>query len=295
MNESVFCLRVKGERLYGIWHQAEGDTSASLVRKAVVFLHGWGGYRTGPHDLLVKLARSVTQMGYHCFRFDFRGKGYSEGDKNRTGNRSMLEDLEAVLHFVDFSLEHPEITLAGICSGAYLALFYACSGTHPIVQVIELSSPVLRLNEEVRSVVATNQAKHTFHLYVSKLFRRDTWLKLTNGEIHFEAICKNIVRPLRLLGLSWKRSWISRPMANPDREKAVKERRPFGGLSGQLLLIHGEKDPETQPALEQICGMLDSASVPYTLHIVKNANHSFYALRWEEEIIEVIRKWLSLQ
>lgn len=305
MNESIFDIEVKDQRLYGVWHHAnstrlsfrrdealkEEQSSEEYMpkKKAVVFLHGWGGYRTGPHDMLVKLARCIARLGYHCFRFDFRGKGYSQGERELAGNRSMLEDLEAVLCFVDKTLNHPQITLAGICSGARLALFYVRSRIHPIAHVIALSSPVLR-EEEVKSVMIVNQTKHTLYLYASKLFRQNTWLKLVNGEIHFRSVWYNVVHPLSCFYLSLKRYLLDCP--------AVKERRRseeselFVGLYGQVLLIHAEKDPETQPALLQICEMLKRHAISYDLHVVKNANHSFYASHWEKEIIEVIENWL---
>jgi dipeptidyl aminopeptidase/acylaminoacyl peptidase len=64
-------------------------------------------------------------------------------------------------------------------------------------------------------------------------------------------------------------------------------------LQGQLLLIHGEKDPETKPALAQIHEMLQRHGVSSDTHIVKEANHSFYSLAWEKEILQVIEDWLK--
>lgn len=308
MNESVFKIEVKGESLFGIWHPAQADklfVSSETVgmekqlqdnplekKKAIVFLHGWGGYRTGPHDMLVKMARYLARQGYHCFRFDFRGKGYSEGDGKSTGSRSMLEDLEAVLRFVDYTLHDPEITLAGICSGARLALFYAQSGVYPIAHVIELSSPVLR-QEEVQSAVAANQAKHTLYLYIHKLFRRDTWLKLSSGEVHFKAVCRNLGCPVYRFLSSMKKQRTTGASGGISGGGVQGEKKPFAGLNGQVLLVHGGKDPETQLALSQIRALLTRHAVAYDVHVVKNANHSFYGLHWEQEIIEKIGQWLA--
>jgi pimeloyl-ACP methyl ester carboxylesterase len=283
MKETVFEVPVNGEAIYGIRNQP----AECVKRAAVVFLHGWAGYRTGPHDMLVKTARNLTAKGYDCFRFDFRGKGYSQGDRLQTNNRSMLEDLDAVLQYVNHVLDDPHIVLAGICSGAKLALYYARNGSQPVKHLIEMSCPVLR-QSEVETTLAVNQAKSNLKEYAKKAFRMETWRKLTSGEIHFRAIWRNMSRPMaRMLAKRNKKP------ASVSRKVFQNQEKPFGKFQGQMLLIHGEKDPETQPALEQIHEMLQRYQIPADTHIVKNANHSFYSLAWEKEIIDVITIWLE--
>jgi pimeloyl-ACP methyl ester carboxylesterase len=157
-----------------------------------------------------------------------------------------------------------------------------------VAHVIEISSPVLRQNNEVVSTLAANQAKSTILIYVKKAFRRETWRKLINGEIHFEAVWRNITRPMkRFMSKKGKKS-------TPTPHAAAKtQRNPFGSFHGQMLLIHGEKDPETKPALEQIHKILHRCQVTTETYIIKNANHSFYSITWEKEIIRLIEDWLG--
>lgn len=176
MNEIIFDLEVKGESIYGIWHQP-GLKVPLQKNVAIVFLHGWAGHRPGPHDMLVKLARKLSANGYDCFRFDFRGKGYSQGCRHQTNNRSMVEDLDAVLYYVNDTLNHPAIVLTGICSGAKLALYYTRNGNFPVAHVIEISSPVLR-QQEVESKLATSRAKNTLNEYAKKIFLTGLSVKL---------------------------------------------------------------------------------------------------------------------
>jgi len=290
MNESVFQLKVSGEALYGIWHQPCQSEKTDCVRAtAIVMLHGWGGYRTGPHDMLVKLSRQLAENGYHCFRFDFRGKGYSQGDRRYTGNKSMLEDLEEVLQYVKDQLVDPEIILTGICSGAKIALYYARNGKHQVGHVIELSSPVLR-QIEVESTLAVSNATNMLQTYIQKSFRKENWRKMIHGEVNFSAIWQNITRPVtRILLRSVKKESISKS----DRQSKHQE-KPFSRFNGQILLIHGEKDPETRLALKQIHEMLNRHQIGYETHVIKNANHSFYSLDWEREVIGLIGKWLMV-
>jgi pimeloyl-ACP methyl ester carboxylesterase len=287
MSEVIFDISVNSEKIHGIWHRpavCRGNASNGI---AVIILHGWAGYRTGPHDMLVKMARNLTGKGYHCFRFDFRGKGYSQGDRRQTNNKTMLEDLESILQYVHQVMDQPQIVLAGICSGAKLALYYARNGNLPVMHVIEMSSPVLRQNE-VETALAANQAKANLKEYAKKAFRMETWKKFMDGEVHFRAIWRNIARPIKRLLAKRGKMQVRAPHAvSKTREK------PFSRFAGQMLLIHGEKDPETEPALKQIHEMLDRYRVPADTHIVKGANHSFYSINWEKEIIKLIEDWLG--
>lgn len=290
MNEQVFDIEVKGDAVYGIWHHPDSEGNIPDKNVGIIFLHGWAGHRPGPHDMLIKLARRLSADGYDCFRFDFRGKGYSQGDRKHTGNHSMMEDLEAVLLFVNKSLNNPSIVLTGICSGAKLAFYYARNGNLPITHVIDLSSPVLR-QQEVSSTLAINQVKNTTKQYINKFFNRETWQRLVNGEIHFSVVCRNISKPLSQLFAGKRKA--SNQNVNKEPPKNKPEKKPFGKLKGQMLLIHGEKDPSTVPALRQINQMLYNHQIPSEIHIVKDANHSFYSLAWEDEIISVIQNWLN--
>lgn len=290
----IFDTDIKGETIYGIWHQP-------VVRKniAVVFLHGWAGHRPGPHDMLVKLARNLCNNGYDCFRFDFRGKGYSQGDRHQTNNQTMLKDLDSVLQYVNNSLNRPDIVLIGICSGAKLALYYARNGNYTINHVIEMSSPVLRQNE-IESKLITNNTKNTINEYYRKIFYKETWRKLISGEIHFSKIRRNIFKPL-VSFFKLPYNVIAKATRNKAAEKAkgggqkVQESpfRPFERFQGQMLLIHGEKDPETKLSLQQIQDMLQRYEILSDTRIIKDANHSFYSLAWEKDIIQIIMNWLD--
>ena len=73
MEESVK-IESAGERLVGVWSEPEGGRRLPAT---VVTLHGWGGYRIGPHRMIVKLCRALADAGISSLRFDFRGRGDS--------------------------------------------------------------------------------------------------------------------------------------------------------------------------------------------------------------------------
>ncbi|NQT52088.1 alpha/beta hydrolase, partial [bacterium] len=45
------------QRLVGVLHEPEGEAKNA----GVVFVHGWAGYRGGPHRMFVEAARRLAQ------------------------------------------------------------------------------------------------------------------------------------------------------------------------------------------------------------------------------------------
>lgn len=302
MNEKTITLSVNNEHINGILHIPDDCLDQRIM---VIYLHGWAGYRTGPHDLFVKLARKLSQEGYYGLRFDFRGRGYSHGNKAAISHKTMQEDLERVMEFVKEELFIQHIILLGICSGAKLALYYAKNGGRKVDHVIELSSPVLRYTETA-ATLEISRAKANLGLYFLKFFRKDTWLKFFGGEIHFLKITDNILKPLLNLTKSIPVIKFHEFLTNFTKGGDFKRRttikqevvrnsedRSFSNFNGEILLIHGEKDPETTLSLSQISALLKKHKIIFETHIVKGANHSFYSLKWEQEIIGVTSEWLK--
>ena len=78
-------------RLVGVLSEPEGDPRGA----GIVFLHGWTGYRIGPHRIFVEAARRLAAVGYHSLRFDFRGRGDSDGEHGTTTLDQMIDDARA--------------------------------------------------------------------------------------------------------------------------------------------------------------------------------------------------------
>lgn len=282
----VLTLMVGKEHVNGILHSPDISINPKIM---VVFLHGWAGYRTGPHDLFVKLARALSNEGFYSLRFDFRGRGYSYGDKKNTSHLSMLADLDAALDYAKKETNIQHIVLLGICSGAKLALYYAKNGKRKIDHVIELSSPLLIYNNQ-ENTLHLSQTKSNITNYAQKLFQKTTWIKVCSGDIHLGKIMNNITKPIRRISLTpsflYKKN---------KKQTITQSTTSFQSFKGQVLLIHGEKDPETSVAIPQIEALLIRFRIRFEKHIIAGANHSFYSIKWEQEIIEIVTDWLNKQ
>ncbi|MFV0591516.1 MAG: alpha/beta fold hydrolase [Draconibacterium sp.] len=287
MNELQITFENNGEIISGIQHLPDKEETGG--DSIVIFLHGFAGYRIGPHQLFVKLARELAQSGYRCIRFDFRGRGYSQGSRDATSYKTMVSDLDIVLSEVHKKYNPKQVILLGICSGTRTALYYIKDKTFRVDALIGLSSPPLVNTVNVNA--ASNRTKSVIEEYVVKAKNIENWKRLLKGDINTKMIAKIIGKNLKAFGYAVRSKIFGSP---PDKNHKLvsKARGAFPNFRGEVLLIHGEKDPETPVALKQISGLLSSHNIPFQEQIIKGANHSFYSIKWEKEIIQIIKNWL---
>ena len=284
IKESALTIFNGNNKIFGI---LAGPKPYNVKDATIVFLHGWAGYRIGPHRMFVNYSRKLAEIGFHCIRFDFCGKGFSPLDANPS-NQSMLSDLDAVLEYVSNENYPKRIVLIGICSGARLALYYAMKGTKPVDHVIELSTPILRADENLK--VEVKRSGYMFKQYFKKALKKETWNKLFEGTIRFRLISKIILSPVyNSVNLLFKKN---KTYTSSTNKSSSIHKKAFVQFKGNVLAIHGEKDPETETALKQVNDLLNRYNIMHDIHIIKGANHSFYSLEWEKEIFEIIRDWL---
>ena len=265
------------ERLVGVLHEPD-DGARGL---GVVFLHGWAGYRGGPHRMLVEAARRLCAAGCHALRFDLRGRGDSEGEVGATDLDGMIEDARAARRFLIDEAGVGSTYWLGICSGGNVALGAASldkGADGLLLWSTPLFAPFKKASQEVRrrGIFLTGYAK--------KLFRRETWAKLIRGRIRFGLIAQI------LLG---------------RRRDATKGRNPkdslrdvmtdLRGYRGRALFIYGSRDDESVGAPEFYERFCQEESIPATFHTIEGANHSYYSVAWQDEVIRLTLDWLNEQ
>ena len=257
--------------LYGVLHEPEGDVAGPVV----VFLHGWAGSRIGPHAMFVHMARRLTVLGCVCLRFDFRGRGDSEGKTADASIRSMIADTAAALDFVTPQYPGRKVILLAICSGCKVAI--GTTVRDPRVGGLALWSP-----EPMGPMrdTASKQRKSTDALraYGRKLLRLETWRKLLTFRVNVRMV-KKAVAAGEIAG----RGEIE------DETRWLSQLRTY---KGRMLCIHGTNDPETVTAKAGYTALCARAGIPHEVHEIAGANHSFYGLDWEREVMDLTETWV---
>jgi pimeloyl-ACP methyl ester carboxylesterase len=275
MMERHLFFHSQGHRLLGVLHTPD---QAAARPGALVFLHGWAGYRIGPHQMFTKLARRACDQGFPCLRFDFRGRGDSEGDARRTTLSTMIQDTLAAVEMVCAEVGVERVALIGDCSGSEVAI--GAGPLDPRIDALVLWSAPIVGGE--RSEAEAAKRRGVYAEYLRKLLRRETWAKLIGGRLHPRMILRALRRGGRGAGEEG---------AQEDRRIDWRDR--FRAFAGQVLFIYGGNDPTAPSAIRHYRELTDEAGRPWHQHTVEGANHAFYSLAWEDEVMTTSTNWLG--
>ena len=263
-----------GQAIRGVLHTPDGLGKGNGI--GVIFLHGWSGSRLGPHRMFVKAARRLCSAGCHCLRFDFLGRGDSDGATSEASIQSMISDAVLSAHFLRQQDGISELVILGICSGAKVAIGAAARCKEIDKLVLWSAEPMGNLKSKER---ATRKSGANLRKYWRKLSRPETWRKLLKGRVH--------------MGLVGKALWCHETSSHNEVEQETRIMDQFRKFSGPILYIYGTNDPETAAAAkgyEQFCR---ESGITGTFHTIEGANHSFYSLQWEQEVVDLTVNWLE--
>ncbi len=272
----IFC-NARGENLVGVLHETVG-----APRAAIVMLHGWSGTRCGPHQMLTRAAREFSQHGYVCLRFDFAGRGDSDGDGDLATLFTMREDARAALDFLRSQTQVPLVML-GLCSGCEIVVAGAEAG---LGAAILWSAPIFAAPPS--GELAAKKRGANFKKYARKLLSPTTYAKILRGQIDTQSVSKALAGGG---GGASKNLESNAPGQLPPgfRRDCLKRWR---GWDAPRFHVYGDADPITEDSTQfyRECSGAEPEIV-----LVAGANHSFYGLNWEREVFRLTLEWLRNQ
>lgn len=276
MNEhAIIFLNSRGENLVGVYHQTE-----SSPRAAIVMLHGWSGTRSGPHQMLTRAARVFCAQGYAVLRFDFAGRGDSEGDTDLATLATMRDDARVAFAWLRAKTDAPLLVL-GLCSGCEIAV---ASVDSSVAGAILWSAPIFAAPPS--DALAAKKRGANLQKYARKLLSLSTYAKILRGQIDTKGVGKALAGGG---GGAGKNRESNQPGQLPPgfRHACLSSWREF---AAPRLHVYGGADPITEESLRFY--RENSGVAPETV-FVEGANHSFYALEWEREVFEKTLDWLQ--
>ena len=271
--EERFLFTLGEQRLVATLHRPQES-----CRAGIILLHGWAGYRGGPHQMFIKLGRQAAQAGFGCLRFDFRGRGDSEGDPAATSLSTMITDARRAAEVLAERCGAMPLALVGDCSGSEVAI--GAGSLIPAVQRLTLWSapPVAADREEM------HKAKRTSMLsaYLRKALRPETWRRLLRREIRLDRVTQTI-----------RTGGLGEGELGQESDREIDWLGRFLGFSGRVLFLYGGNDPTTPACLQHYEELTARTTRPFETHLVAGANHAFYSLAWEQEVIDTTLRWLG--
>ena len=269
-------LNSRGESLVGVCYMPTQEP-----RGALLFLHGWSGYRTGPHQMLTRAARHFGALGWASLRFDFAGRGDSEGDTETATLATMRDDCFGALKLLRAEVKTGPIIAVGLCSGCEIAV---AAAREPWDGIALWSAPIfaaLPAESGQDKKRAANLGK-----YARKLLNPQTYLKIVRGEVDTAAVGKAMKGGGGAAGKNVE-SHQAGQLPPGFRKQSLADWKNY---RGPVLQIYGDADPIAPDA--RAWYETHGVRAP-RVETVAGANHSFYGLEWERQVFDFTDNWLG--
>ncbi len=301
--ETFSFTSLHSQRLSGILHLPPDNQ----WRSAIIFSHGWSGNRCGPADLLTEIARALAEAGYAVLRFDFGGRGESEGEGRNSSLLSMAEDLGAATQALKKYLGCRKIIYLGLCSGANVVI--GSLKKLPEAEKLLLLS-VYPFSDGDTFARDLNRIRHFLQIYWRKAGRVETWRRLVTGEVRLKQVLKVILGPLFQRDKNRRKETPAaetpamEPRPGPGVKAAAREGRHNASAAPRVhlrnfrsdlpaLFVYGSGDPDAQAAEKYYRSYLEEHQLPAQFRILGGANHNFSSVAWRQQLKQELLTFLQ--
>jgi len=275
-----------GRRLVGVL--CLPDPGPGTANPAVLVVHGWGSYRSGPHRMLVELCRTLARRGLAVLRFDLSGRGDSAGAYWKTDLDTMIADAVAAAGFLAGRVGTEKLAAVGLCSGANVALG-AATVEPRLGAVCALST--LPFQKQRRESQRAARAKATLRELVLTAFRPATWRRLLRGEVALGRILRRL-----FLGEGGRSARVRKADGGQrnlkDSERDIQAE--LAGYRGRLLFVYGAADAEGLSGWRGVLEpFLTRSGVDHRQVEVPGANHDYHGLAAKRRAIDAAVEFLA--
>ncbi len=181
-----------------ITERANAAATTGSSGYGVVMLNGGATHHIGPNRMYVELSRRWASMGYVVIRLDLAGLGDSDPHPGQALNQvyppGALDDVGAALDFLRVERGVGNVTLAGLCAGAYHALRSAISG-FPVSTVLMVNPLTFRWEQgDTLSDLQIAEVVRNPGVYAENVRSLRKWRKLLRGDVNLWRVLRVFVR-----------------------------------------------------------------------------------------------------
>ncbi len=282
--EETAVLFGDADTLVGILTQPSGRCCRPGL-PAVVILNAGFIHRVGPNRIYVKLARDIAGLGLSALRFDFTGIGDSDsrGD-NMPFEQSAVRETRQAMDYLESRHGIHEFILAGICSGANVALRTACHDG----RVVGLAAINGTFMDTVQSQCLREHLENGIRrrYYRKYLLDPGRWWKLLTGRTHLRHVVGFVASGMRKLVPR-------RPRARRQVDLSADCRLALD-RGVRVLLVYSEGSSAWDAFHLTLEPGLRPWRTPEKVRIetVKDVDHVFTSLWSQELLIDLIHQWV---
>lgn len=263
------------ETLFGIVTEPD---SRETRRRVVILLNAGATYHIGSSRMYVSLARRWAQRGYYVLRMDLSGLGESRPRMGCADNNvfppDAVEDMRAAIDFMSRRYGAREVTLSGLCSGAYHSLRAAVVGL-PIQRLLMVNAQNyfwdqsmtldgLQLAEVVRNPT----------IYRERIFSAKAWRRFLTGQVNIWRIVRiYLQRPI--LALKPMLRDIARAAGIRLRNDLGRELEAIIARGVRVVFVFARGEPGIDLLKIEAGSMVRRLGERCRVRIIDSADHTF--------------------
>ncbi len=261
-------------RLFGIVTEPlEGEKR----RRGVILINSGGDYHIGPRRMYVSLARRWANHGYVVLRMDLAGLGDSAKHPGRPGNElfppSAVEDIRAGVEFLRSRYGVGELTVGGVCTGAYHSLQAAMQGL--AVDRVLLVNPLnfFWREGEKPTDIQDWEVVHKPSAYRQQLFSSHAWRRLLTRDVSPWRVAKIYLRGPWVLCVMALRN-VARRLRLPLRNDLARELKRIAARGVRIVFIFSEGDPGISLLTAETGLHVQALARQYRFRLIEGADHN---------------------
>lgn len=247
-------------------------------RRAVILPNNGAEYHVGASRMNVAFARRWARRGYYVLRMNLSGLGDSRARPGRTDNDvfppDAVEDIRAAVELLRTRYAIRDITLAGLCSGAYHSLRAAVAGLP--VQRLLLVNPnnyfwdeSMRLDELQLAEVVNNPS-----IYRQRVFSLAAWKRLFTGRMNVGNVLR-VYMALPLLPLRSRLRDMARGLGLRLHNDLGRELEETVARGVRVVFIFSRGEPGLKLLEFEAGAVLKSLGPGFRIRMVEGADHTF--------------------
>jgi alpha-beta hydrolase superfamily lysophospholipase len=175
--------------------------ASEIRRRGVILLNAGADHHIGASRLYVSMARHWAQHGYVVLRMDLAGLGDSGTRPGRVDDdvfpQEALDDIRAAIEFLRGRYGVRDVTVAGLCSGAYHALRAAVAGLSvDRILMVNPQNYFWKPGETLQGLQLVEVVRNP-GVYRERVFSLAAWKRMVTGRVNVLRIVKiYLQRPL---------------------------------------------------------------------------------------------------
>jgi pimeloyl-ACP methyl ester carboxylesterase len=281
--------------LFGIVTQPAPDEKR---RRAVILLNAGADHHIGASRVYVSLARRWGARGYFVLRLDLAGLGDSATRPGCTPNEvfppGALADIASAIEYMRVQYGVHDVTLAGLCSGAYHALRAAVAAL-PVHRIL-LVNPQnyfwkegMTLNE-----LQLVEVVHNPGVYRQRMFSLAAWRRVIRGDVNIGRIVTIYLKRPMLAAESLLREgarWLRMPLA----EDLGRELEELVARGVRVAFVFARGEPGIALLKLQAGSAVKRLGERYRMRILERGDHVFTQSGPREVMEEVLSEELFVR